>query len=444
MAAGERHWARDYGNGLLRELGADITLTERAEEHPGLRWARSGCMSLTGEPQGEPQMSPVPLAAYADGVLAALAALAPGADLAGLDGAALLGERAALAHHKRGGAVSAGGACRLLPAADGWLALNLPRVHDWELMSAWLECGPLENWAQVASALTAQNVERCIERGRLLGLALAAVAPPARVPRPWCRVFHHAMPAGRRNAAAPRVVDLSSLWAGPLCSHLLQRLGAEVVKVESRTRPDGLRTDGSGFFDLLNAGKASVALDLTQAAEREQLRRLLFSADIIIEGSRPRALRQLGIYAEEILARRRGVTWLAISGYGRTEPEAEWIALGDDAGVAAGLTHILAECSERMLFCADAIADPLTGLHAALVAWHSFKEGGGRGLTVALSDVVARGIAFAAPADGACWGARAAQWRSCVSPEDIRAPTARPVDASARALGADSAAHLGS
>ena len=58
------------------------------------------------------------------------------------------------------------------------------------------------------------------------------------------------------------MVDLSALWAGPLCGDLLARAGASVVKVESTQRPDGARRGSRAFFDLLNGRKRSVALDL--------------------------------------------------------------------------------------------------------------------------------------------------------------------------------------
>ena len=94
-------------------------------------------------------------------------------------------------------------------------------------------------------------------------------------------------------------------------------MGARVIKVESRTRPDGMRRAAGSFYDLLNAGKQSVALDLNLPGGRAQLRALIAQADVVIEASRPRALRQLGIVAEEILKEHPGLTWIALSGYGR-------------------------------------------------------------------------------------------------------------------------------
>ena len=138
MVTNIEYTAENYANALLRDAG----ITARAHcaaIHPALRNAQCGLNALTGRADGPAQLCPAPLAACADGVLAALRALSDSAALRVLDGAALLGERAASFAHTRAGAVSAGGSCRLLPAADGWLAINLARPSDWDLVPAWLD-----------------------------------------------------------------------------------------------------------------------------------------------------------------------------------------------------------------------------------------------------------------------------------------------------------------
>jgi hypothetical protein len=325
-----------------------------------------------------------------------------------------------------------------LQAEDGWLALNLTRAEDWELLSAWLEYAVEPDWENVTRAMRAQPLQTLIARGRLLGLAVAPMAPPASAP--WYSAHLHV--ANIRNESrntAPLIVDLSSLWAGPLCGHLLQSLGARVIKVESLSRPDGARNGPAEFFDLLNAGKASVALDFTTVQGRAQLRRLLECADIVIEASRPRALRQLGLVAEEIIAANSKLTWISITGYGRHEPQENWVAFGDDAGVAAGLSHVLCETTGQPLFCGDAIADPLTGLHAALLAYASFRSGGGRLLALNLRDVVAHCAQFDLPPSTAELRARNAQWETLLreTQTEIASPQLRKPAGKARALGAD-------
>jgi hypothetical protein len=429
--------AVDYADALLRDLGAAVERRDGPPARPpALAWAESGAMALTGRTEGPPLMSPAPLAACADGVLRALAALGGGLD--GLDGAALLGERAALAGLSRAGAVSPGGACRLLAAADGRLALNLARPDDWDLLPAWLE-QPASSWDAVAAAVQRQPAAALVARAREMGLAAA----PAR-PRPPPAAWLQGGPAagGRVSPGrAPLVVDLSGLWAGPLCGQLLHRLGARVVKVESVRRPDGARAGPAAFYDRLNAGKASVALDLATPAGRASLAGLLRAADIVIEAARPRALAQLGLDAAALLAERPGLTWISLTGYGRAPPEGDWIAFGDDAGVAAGLSGLLARAAGDWLFCADAVADPLTGLHAALAAWAGWLAGGGGLVALALADVAAHCAGFGLPAGDDGVRARWQDW-TALAQGHVRPPTAPPPGPAARPLGADTAAVL--
>ena len=116
------------------------------------------------------------------------------------------------------------------------------------------------------------------------------------------------------------------------------------------------------------------------------LRALADDADVIIEASRPRALRSLGLDAEQWLASRPGRVWLSITGYGRTRYEGLRIAYGDDAAVAGGL---VAWDADGPMFCADAIADPLTGLRGAREVVASLARGGGELIDLSMAGVCA-------------------------------------------------------
>jgi crotonobetainyl-CoA:carnitine CoA-transferase CaiB-like acyl-CoA transferase len=235
------------------------------------------------------------------------------------------------------------------------------------------------------------------------------------------------------------VIDLSSLWAGPLAAHLLAGLGARVVKVESPARPDGARLGPAAFFDLLNAGKENVALDLRTPAGRDRLRRLIGWADLVVESARPRGLAQLGVDAEALLAEHPGLSWLSITGYGRPDPGGAWVAFGDDAAVAGGL--VARDPDGAPLFCGDALADPLTGLHAAWAAACALHAGGG-----ALLDVSLCGVAADAGAGGLDPLARVVSDGDRVvhmgRSASVASPRARRPAGRARALGADTAAVL--
>ena len=436
--------AARYAEALLGSLGLSVLRPlQTPQRHPALAWAASGLMQLTGLADGEAQVCPAPLAACADGALAALASLAPAGAFEGLDGASLLAERAALMGLHRAGPVSPGGACRLYQAADGGIALNLAREDDHALLPAWLELEQAPSPDALPALIAARSLHQLVERGRLLGLAVSADRAPAGEAPPWFAETARGRPRQPAAMRRPRVLDLSSLWAGPLCGHLLHKLGAEVIKVESAARPDGARRGHPAFFDLLNAGKRCVAIDPRSTEGRQQLRALIASADIVIEGSRPRGLRQLGVDAEQLVRDRPGLSWIAISGHGRGEPQENWVAYGDDAAVAAGLSHLLHQASGLRLIGGDAIADPLTGLHAALAAWASYLQGGGQLLSLALSRVTAHCLAFELPRSANELRERHRQWAALAQRHGADAPHARPVTAVAARLGADTEAVLG-
>jgi crotonobetainyl-CoA:carnitine CoA-transferase CaiB-like acyl-CoA transferase len=212
------------------------------------------------------------------------------------------------------------------------------------------------------------------------------------------------------------VADLSSLWAGPLCAQLLAQAGAIVVKVESRSRPDGTRRGEPAFFDWMNSGKLCYAVDFDRRGDA--LRRLLAAADIVIEGSRPAGLRRRQLSADDVPAR-PGRIWLRIMGY-RDQPDRP--AFGDDAAVAGGLVGAVAD---GPVFCGDAIADPLSGLEAARAVGESLRRGGGEVIDVSMAQVAARYAALPQSTDGAAPANR---------------PQSPPAVPPASPLGADNAA----
>jgi CoA transferase family III len=287
-----------------------------------------------------------------------------------------LAGRAALLNLGQPGRISAGGATRLLPTSDGWCAVALPRNDDVAALPAVLEVDTVTHpWAELSCWAATRSAAEVVERTRLLDIAAAALGE-ASAGEPTVRPCG---PTARpRPAAGLLVADLSSLWAGPLCGQLLARAGATVVKVESPTRPDGTRRGERAFFDWMNAGKLSYAVDFDTHAEA--VRRLLGVADIVIEGSRPAALRRRRLDADNVSGP-PGRIWLRINGY-RDQPDRP--AFGDDAAVAGGLV------GDGPVFIGDAIADPLSGLEAARAVGESLRRGGGEVIDVAMAQVAAR------------------------------------------------------
>lgn len=356
-------------------------------------WAASGCLALTGRADGPPLGPPEGFVERAEALGRTIEQRAArfGGELS-LDVLALLAERAAIAGLTRQGTTSCGGATRLLEAADGWVAVALPRPEDVELLPAWLGIEPAcdDPWAALGVALRHRRADDVVGQAGELGLAVSTLggATGAGDGRQLHRVARSRPVTALRDLV---VVDLSSLWAGPLCGALLADAGATVVKVESTRRPDGARRGPVEFHDLLNAGKRSVALDFTASEGRRWLARLLEGADVVIEASRPRALRQLGIDAEELLNIHRPRVWLSITAHGRTGARADRVGFGDDAAAAGGL---VAWEDERPRFLADAVADPLTGLTAAATALDLLARGDAWLAELSLAGVAAR---FAGP-----------------------------------------------
>ncbi|MCD4524205.1 CoA transferase [Nocardioides sp. cx-173] len=308
--------------------------------------------------------------------LAVLASHAP--DLA-LPGVEVLDERALLA----GSDFVPRRAFRILAAADGWLGLSLARDSDRELVPALVQrpaddADPEACWSVVADWLRGQPVAAAEARAVVLGM------PAARIPSgdPAIRRPPVVVTSGgeRRLRPRPRVVDLSALWAGPLAARLLGLLGAEVTKVESAARPDGARLGPPAFYERLHAGQESVVLDF--GTEIERLHELIGAADVVIEASRPRALRQLGVVAEEHVA--RGVVWASITAYGREGADGMRVGFGDDVAAGAGLV-VRTERGPRAV--GDALADPLTGAAAAAAVAVQLARGSGALLDVSMHDV---------------------------------------------------------
>lgn len=273
-----------------------------------------------------------------------------------LDGAEVLGRRAHLAGTDPAG--SHGTDARILPAADGWWALNLARPGDVEIVPALVESPVGDTWTGVARWAALLPADAVVERATMLGLPCSRLGETPVPAAPWRTTSGPAS----SSSTSLRVVNLGSLWAAPLAAHLLGRLGAEVVHVESSTRPDASRWGSPAFYAELRAGAEVRTIDVTTGAGRAELHALVSSADVVIEASRPRALEGLGVSPRDVMSDGRARTWLQITGHGPEQPHR--VGFGDDAAVAGGL--VVVDQDGIPGFYGDAVADPLTGLVGAL------------------------------------------------------------------------------
>ncbi len=432
--------AADHARRLARACELELAIRDRT--HPpsdAAEWARSGAMALTGPRDAPPRFARGPLASAARGAGMLLAALAPGSALERLDGPALLAEHAHFLGRFRRGRISAGGSARLLPTRNGMLALNLPREDDWRSIPAWLEIGePLvrrdeRDWRSIERIVSTRATETLVDRGRMMGLALAPARRSISTNAPPFRLHHASQRPPGRARRPIRLLDLSNLWAGPLAASLLAMAGIDVLKIESPTRPDGARAGHTAFFDLMNENKAGCALDLHDPRDRSHFERLLEGADLIVESARPRALEQLGFDAPSWLADKPGRIWASITGHGRSN---DWIAFGDDAAMAAGLAWSPDPVQGDPCFCADAIADPISGLHLAALVLAHLRKGRGGLLELSLVECVSHAASLAVedtlrPIE---WGPRGWQVVESGTAIPVAPPRARPVTGRAPAL----------
>lgn len=377
--------------GLLRHIGLDklaFDCLKAAEDRDLLhltaadRWARSGAQSITAF-QGRP---PGDVAGRMSAAALVLETITTHhAYPIKLDGAALLGERAALSDaYEPNPGRTLRGAGRMLRAIDGWIAANLPRDGDLMMIPALTDgdvaegdITGLSHWAK------SRRIAPILERARLLGLALVEVSRTARDPNirvaPWRT--SNLLRQAPRPFPETTVLDLSGLWAGPLAASLLGKAGASVVRLESESRPAPTPPPDETFDQLLNGQKENLRIDFN---DRQRLHETVAQADVVVVSSRPRAIERLG------LRPRAGQLWLSITAHGNQGAAAERIGFGDDAAASAGAVFWH---EGKPNFCGDALADPITGLLAAVASIGLLAAGCSGQIDISLADAARWAIA---------------------------------------------------
>lgn len=193
-----------------------------------------------------------------------------------------------------------------------------------------------------------------------------------------------------------RVVDLTRVLAGPFCTMLLGDMGADVIKVEEPGQGDDTRgwapfVDGwSSYFLGVNRNKRSVALNIKSPAGETALRRLIDSADVLVENFRPGTLDRLGLGYQRVSASNPRLIYASISGYGQTGPRRELAGYDPVLQAEAGLMDITGPADGAPMRVGVAMTDYVAGLFTLsgiLLALRS-REQSGRGqlLDVSLFD----------------------------------------------------------
>lgn len=205
-------------------------------------------------------------------------------------------------------------------------------------------------------------------------------------------------PAGRGlPLEGVRIVDLTAFWAGPAATHLLAAFGADVVKVESIQRPDGIRYSGGmrtdvddwweygWVFHAMNTNKRSVTLDLGSDDGRRLFEKLAAGADVVIENFSPRVMDQFGLTADVLLRVNPKLVVTRMPAFGLDGPWRDRVGFAPTMEQIAGLAWVTG-LPEAPPVTPRGACDPLAGVHAAfaVLAALSFAERTGSGQQVEL------------------------------------------------------------
>jgi crotonobetainyl-CoA:carnitine CoA-transferase CaiB-like acyl-CoA transferase len=200
---------------------------------------------------------------------------------------------------------------------------------------------------------------------------------------------------GRGPLAGLRVVDLTAFWAGPFATHYLAAMGADVIKVESIQRPDGMRfqsvrpptSDGwwewSALYQTVNLGKRGITLDLGRPAGVELITRLLAGADAAVENFSPRVMDNLGLRYDDLAARNPRLIMVRMPAFGLDGPWRDRVGFAQTMEQLTGMAW-LTGFADGPPILPRGPCDPLAGLHAvvALLVALEHRARTGRGQLV--------------------------------------------------------------
>ncbi|MEO3759500.1 CoA transferase [Mycobacterium sp. B14F4] len=192
--------------------------------------------------------------------------------------------------------------------------------------------------------------------------------------------------------AGLRVVDFTAFWAGPAATHALAALGADVIKIESIQRPDGIRYSGGmrkdvddwweygWVFHAMNTNKRSVTLDLQSDEGLRLVKHLISRADAVVENFSPRVMEQFGLGAEELLELNPRLVMMRMPAFGLTGPWRDRVGFAPTMEQIAGLAWVTG-LPDGPPIAPRGACDPLAGAHAAfaLLAARQFSDRTGRG-----------------------------------------------------------------
>ncbi|PTR22828.1 crotonobetainyl-CoA:carnitine CoA-transferase CaiB-like acyl-CoA transferase [Rhodococcus sp. OK519] len=190
--------------------------------------------------------------------------------------------------------------------------------------------------------------------------------------------------------AGVRVLDLTAFWAGPAATQLLAGMGAEVIKVESVQRPDGMRFtstrspgepdwwEAGGVYQGANAGKLGVTLDLSRPEGVDVLLEMIRNSDIVIENFSPRVLDNFGLTWERIHEANPAAVFVRMPAFGLSGPWRDRTGFAQTMEQATGLSWMTGyrDGSPMVL---KGPCDPVAGLHAVVATLSALELARSRG-----------------------------------------------------------------
>jgi crotonobetainyl-CoA:carnitine CoA-transferase CaiB-like acyl-CoA transferase len=248
---------------------------------------------------------------------------------------------------------------------------------------------------------------------RLSGDTLRPFSPASRLderPQEWSARASASLPASDevrpRDEAAPlaglRVIDFTAFWAGPFMTQYLAAMGADVIKVESIQRPDGMRFQSvqpptsphwwewSALFQTVNLGKRGITLDLTRPAGVALVTRLIGASDVVVENFSPRVMDNLGLTYDALAAINSRLIMVRMPAFGLDGPWRDRVGFAQTMEQLTGMAW-LTGFADGPPVIPRGPCDPLAGLHALVGLLVAVEQRGttGRGQLVEVSMVEA-------------------------------------------------------
>jgi len=191
-----------------------------------------------------------------------------------------------------------------------------------------------------------------------------------------------------------KVADFTWVWAGPYCTLQLAHLGADVTRIETRTRPCVTRMlppwpegkfdslNKSGYFNQYNQGKKSLSLNFRHPEAKEVAWRLIKDADIVVNNFASGVMEKMGFGYEAIRRVKPDIIMISLSGYGDTGPYHEYVAYGPAQVPLSGLSSLTGYKGFPPMHAGFSYADPNAGVHGAFAVlaalYHRRKTGEGQ------------------------------------------------------------------